>query len=139
MRIQLKAVLFSALMAMSLSACNTSYPLAGKVPNTNEHFTGSVTTFTLNNNATILFTTDRGTRCYGVYPLPLSGGDRSMSGSGTFKCNDGRLGIFAFSGTIYKGTGIGKFNNGNKFTFAYGTNLPEETDGVTSPALWKDY
>lgn len=139
MRKKLQAVLLSSLMATLLSACNTSYPVAGKVSNTGEHFVGSVTTFTLNNNATILLNTDHGARCYGVYPLPLSGGDRSMSGSGTFKCNDGRHGIFAFNGTIYQGKGVGKFDNGNKFVFDYGTNIPEEPDGVTASGIWKDY
>lgn len=126
----MKNLLLSTIL-LCLSACTSTYPVRGVVEKTNERFLGTTTVSLADKDGTINIVTDKDVSCTGSYPISLS---TSVSARGAFTCDDGRSGTFAFSGTSTAGKGFGKFNNGGKFLFTYGSENPE-ADAANAAAL----
>jgi hypothetical protein len=112
---------------VSLTGCTFTHPIKGIVDKTHERFIGTATASLLEKNATIDIVTDMGAKCSGIYPRPESTSS-GVSASGSFECNDGRVGNFVFSGTAQGGEGFGKFKDGNKFRFIYGADNSQTSD-----------
>lgn len=115
MRTKLSIALGGALV---LSACSTTYPLVGVIPETGERFTGTATATT--GTSTYQITSDTGATCSGTYKADVVySASQGASSNGVVQCNDGRTGHWAASGTLAGGQGFGTVG-GKKFEIYYG-------------------
>lgn len=103
--------LFSS--AFILPAYSMNLPIQGKVQNSTETFTGTATVH-LTGDGSLILATSKGVACTGDFAFKTR-----REGSGTVKCEDGRLGSFEFVSAGFTGSGSGRIAEEN-FAFRIG-------------------
>lgn len=100
-------------LAAALAACSTTLPIRGQMQGSSERFTGSAIGH-MNGSGELLIVTTTGVHCSGNFDYVTP-----RQGSGTFICEDGRSGPFAFYSIGANATGYGTLGN-ERFTFTVG-------------------
>ncbi len=100
-------------LAVALAGCSTNLPVRGQMQGSPEAFSGRARA-NMNGAGTLTIVTSIGVHCSGDFVYVTT-----RQGSGTFTCEDGRSGPFAFYSQGTRGTGYGTLGN-ERFTFTIG-------------------
>ena len=105
--------LFVTLASLSLVGCSMTLPVAGRMQDGSEMFTGTATGYS-DGGGTLSIASNKGRSCQGNF-VYVTG----RNGEGVFNCSDGKSGPFQFVSTGTRGTGTGTIG-GQAFTFTFG-------------------
>ncbi len=99
--------------AALLSACSLTLPVRGRVGDST--IVGEATGY-MDGSGKLHLVAEDGRDCAGAFQYA----DGRRSGTGTFTCQDGTAGTFAFNSTGQQGTGFGRTTKGERIRFAFG-------------------
>jgi hypothetical protein len=98
-----------------LTGCSLTLPVQGDFNKGKEMFLGQATG-NMDGSGTIVINSESGVNCSGKFQYD----EPRVSGSGSFECQDGRIGTFRFTSNGTSGMGFGKTNKGEPFKFTFG-------------------
>lgn len=123
------------MVPLVVAACSTqaTLPISGVFDGSKDRFLGALTGDSATGVGHFSVNSQNGAVCKGTY----KGAPDGITGAGSITCADGRNGEFRFLSRGQEGEGFGKMQNGDTFSFKYGSPYHSEQRAREAEAFAK--